>query len=409
MITPTARPGSGRRPWAAVLLAALLAGCGSTAAGSAAPPASTRPSGAASPAPTTSPSAQVDRELACVARLPRDVRIGQTMLVSGTDLARSRGWLDDGLIAGLLVFGHLDAPTAAAFRDATRGARYGGLLAADEEGGQVQRYEALVGSIPSARYQAQSMEPRQVRALYRELGESLTDWGVDMVLAPVADVGHGPGIGSRAYGDDSAVVARYAKAAARGLADAGQIPVVKHFPGHGSSSGDSHDQLVAGPGIDQLRAVDLVPFREILDAVDRAAVMVGHTTIPGYSREPSSQSATTMLGLLRGELGFGGLIVSDALGMAASGTDDQGEALVGFLAAGGDLGIVGPGGSMSGRRAVRAALKSGALSDQRLDEAAARVLAAKRVDPCDVVGGPVPDDVLGPAGSDAPVVNPTRQ
>ena len=76
----------------------------------------------------------------------------------------------------------------------------------------------------------------------------------------------------------------------RGLSDAGRIPVLKHFPGHGSASGDSHDQRVVGPGIDRLRTTDLVPFEKVLDAVPTAAVMVGHTTIPGYSERPSTQA-----------------------------------------------------------------------------------------------------------------------
>ncbi len=118
--------------------------------------------------------------------------------------------------------------------------------------------------------------------------------------------------------------------------------------------------------------------------------MVGHTTIPGYSKEPSSQSRRVIEGLLVDELGFDGLIVSDALGMQAAGAPDQGSALVGFIAAGGDLGIVGPGGSVEGRRALREALEEGTVTPERLNDAAAAVLAAKGIDPCDVAGAPRP-------------------
>lgn len=416
-------PGSPGRAAVAALTATLalgaLTGCGSTArvSGPAAPTTSPTsggdPARALSPAPATAPAegatAPAVDARACVARLPEDVRIGQTMLVTTYDLPRVTDWLRDGLIAGVLANGRLTADSAAAYRAATRDLAYGALLASDEEGGQVQRYAALVGSIPSARSQAATLTPRQVRALYRDLGHRLGAWGVDLVLAPVADVGFGPGIGSRAYSADPLVVGRYARAAARGLSDAGQIPVLKHFPGHGSASGDSHDGVVVGPDISRLRAVDLVPFEQILADQPSAAVMVGHTTIPGYAEQPSSQSRRAIAGLLRGELGFRGLVVSDALGMAASGEDDQGRALVGFLAAGGDLGIVGPYGSVQGRRAVRAALRSGELDERRVDEAAARVLGAKGVDPCAVTSGPTPDGEVTTVPSDPPVVNPTTQ
>ena len=102
-------------------------------------------------------------------------------------------------------------------------------------------------------------------------------------------------------------------------------------------------------------------------------------------------------------------MVSDALGMAASGEDDQGKALVGFLEAGGDLGIIGPYGSVQGRQAVRAALRSGDLDQQRVDEAAGRVLAAKGIDPCQVSRGSLPEATIDAGDPDPPVVNPTAQ
>ena len=332
------------------------------------------------------------------------------MLVTTTDIGRVRPWLDDGLIAGVLSNGRLSAATARALDEATTGTRYGALLAADEEGGQVQRYTDLAGAIPSAQQQAGTMSPAQVRRLYRHHGSALADWGVDLVLAPVVDVGHGPGIGSRSYSDDADVVTEYGTAAAQGYADAGLLPVLKHFPGHGRATGDTHDARAVGPTIEELRAGDLEPFREIPRSVE-VATMVGHTTIPGYSHGPSSQSRTVVEGLLGDELGFDGLVVSDALGMAAAGQPTQGAALVGFLAAGGDLGIVGPGGSVEGRRAVRAALAEGAISTNRLNEAAAAVLAAKGVDPCKVLPNSDREPTRSPVESllpeDDPVVNPT--
>jgi len=350
----------------------------------------------------------VDPVLACVARLPEDVRIGQTMLVTTTDIARVQQWLDDGLIAGILSNGSLTPALAGALDEATTGNEYGALLAADEEGGEVQRYRDVIGPIPSAQRQATTMTPDEVRAMYADHGAALADWGVDLVFAPVVDVGHGPGIGSRSYSGDPKVVTEYGTAAAQGLTEAGLLPVLKHFPGQGSSTGDTHYELSVGPTIDELRGTDLLPFAAIPQEVD-VAVMVGHTTIPGWSDTPSSQSRRVIDGLLVDELGFDGLIISDALGMEASGQPTQGGALVGFVAAGGDLGIVGPGGSVEGRRALRRALEDGTVTQERLDDAAAAVLAAKGIDPCDLAVGPAPGAEESEVPSDPAVLNPTDE
>lgn len=371
-------------------LALLAAGCTATptSAGSSSTPV-TAPSVSVSapptvPSPPAAPSATVDPVLACVGALPEAVRIGQTMLVTTTDVSRVRGWLEDGRIAGILVNGKLAASTAAALRATTSGKanRYGALLAADEEGGGVQRYAGLIGSVPSPQRLAWSMSAERVEALWTRHATALAGWGVDLVLAPVVDVGHGPGIGSRSFSSDPDVVAEYGLAAAEGIAQAGLLPVLKHFPGHGRASGDSHDTAVAGPELDTLREVDLVPFERILDKGPDTGVLVGHTTVPGLTSDPSSQSPKVIDGLLREDLGFDGLVLSDALGMAAAGQPTQGDALVGFLAAGGDLGIVGPYGSVEGRAAVADALEDGRLTWDRVDQAAARVLAAKSLDPC---------------------------
>jgi beta-N-acetylhexosaminidase len=163
-----------------------------------------------------------------------------------------------------------------------------------------------------------------------------------------------------------------------------------------------------GPSIDEVRETELGPFEEVPQAVD-VAVMVGHTTIPGLSEEPSSQSRRVIEGLLIDEVGFDGLIVSDALGMEASGEPTQGGALVGFVAAGGDLGIVGPGGSVEGRRALRKALEDGTVTQERLNDAAAAVLAAKGIDPCEVTGSPATQVEDSDVPTDPAVINPAEE
>ncbi len=324
------------------------------------------------------------RASACVAELPLDVRIGQTMLVITRSPEPVRASLRSGTVAGVLAAGNLTWTRAAAFRKATAGTRHRAILAADEEGGLVQRYRSVIGRLPSAQWQARNLSPAQVRARYRAHGRELRRWGVGMVLAPVADVGHGPGITTRAYSGDPNVVARYAGAAAAGYRDAGLLPVLKHFPGHGRTSADSHTATSWSPRLRTLRAVDLVPYRTLLRD-GRVGVLVAHVQVPGYSGGPSSLSPKVVRGLLRSEYGHRGLVISDGLGMAGTGTT-QGRAQVRFLRAGGDLGIVTAGAVPSVRAAVRAALADGSLTKARLNDVAGRVLRHKKLDPCRLLG-----------------------
>ena len=360
----------------------------SSAAATPSAPVGTPPPKAAPSEAAPGKAALRSAAMSCVARLPQDVRIGQTMLVTTYDLARVAGWLGDGLIAGVLANGAMTERSAGAHRDATTGPRYGALLASDEEGGQVQRYADLIGYDPVRRSSRPGrLTAREVRRLYRRLGTRLADWGVDLVLAPVVDVGLGPGIGSRAYSATrtwSPSTARPPPGVSRRRADTGAQALPRSRPGHRATPTTSGSSV---PTIDELRATDLVPFERDPAAVPRSATMVGHTTIPGYSHGPSSQSPAMIDGLLRDELRLRRTGRQRCPGHGRDRRDDQGDALVGFLEAGGDLGIVGPYGSVEGRRAVRAALADGDLHD-RVDEAAARVLAAKGIDPCKVLPSP---------------------
>lgn len=322
--------------------------------------------------------------------------------------------LKSGEVAGVIASGVLDLSTARAFRRDTRGLPLGAILAADEEGGLVQRYAAVAGVIPSAQDQSATMSTDEVHDLYLEHGRKLRRLGVDMGLAPVVDVGTGAGIGSRSYGADPDVVARYAAAAAAGYRDAGILPVLKHFPGHGRVSQDSHQGLAIGPSLSEVRRVDLVPYEQLLSE-PRTGVLVGHVQTPGLDSGPATFSRAAITGLLREELGFRGIVVSDALGMAGGsqagsspGEWNQGTALVAFIRAGGDLGIVGPGGSREGMREMLSAAREGELKRSQINRVALRVLRLKGVDPCSV-----DESALGSSAGgadepmDEPVVNPT--
>lgn len=256
------------------------------------------------------------------------------------------------------------------------------LVAVDEEGGRVQRIDDLHGAMAGARVQANTMTPAEVTAMAAERGAKLAQLGITMDFAPVVDVSSQPAgavIGSRSYSPDPLRVASYAGAFADGLRQAGILPTLKHFPGHGRAVGNSHSSVAVAPQISDLRRVDLVPYRELL-AAKPAAVMVGHLDVPGLTEPglPSSLSPATYR-LLRDELGFEGLTVTDSLGMAAvSRRFPLTEAVSRALAAGADMTLVPPLTVPALLDYLEGEVQDGRLPMARVDDALAHVLAAKR-------------------------------
>jgi len=184
------------------------------------------------------------------------------------------------------------------------------IVALDDEGGRVQPLEGVLEDLPSAAAMA-TTSVAEVEALARDRGEQLVGLGINTVFAPVVDVGGGAGIGDRSFGDTPEVVTAFAGAYARGLRSAGLLPVLKHFPGHGRASADSHDGPSTTPALDSLRALDLRPY-EVLVAEGPAGVMIGHLDVPGLTPEgvPASLSPDAV-GLLRAGYEFDGLVVTD--------------------------------------------------------------------------------------------------
>jgi beta-N-acetylhexosaminidase len=231
------------------------------------------------------------------------------------------------------------------------------------------------------------MSVDDVRRSAERLGRSLNRLGITMDLAPVADVSSQPRddvIGDRSFSDDPATVGRYAGAFATGLLAGGVTPVLKHFPGHGRASGDSHLQVVTTPPLSSMRRSDLVPYRTLLG--DGAAVMVGHVDVPGLTEPgvPASLSPAA-LRLLRDDLGFDGLVITDDLGGMAAVTSrfDLPDAATRAIAAGVDMVLW----NSSSRLPevvdhLEAAVASGMLPESRVNESVLRILAAKGVDPC---------------------------
>ncbi|MGH3835975.1 MAG: glycoside hydrolase family 3 N-terminal domain-containing protein [Pseudonocardiaceae bacterium] len=350
---------------------------------------STEPAPSLEPAPPSEP-VRCAQESA-IAQLPLRRRLAQLLMV-GVDARGPRealavvtseqvgGIFLAGNATGLLSDGALEQVQAAAVLPVA--------VAVDDEGGRVQRIDTLDGELPSARTMAANLPVQQVYELAVKRGSQLRARGVTVDFAPSVDVSSQPDgavIGNRSFSRDPTIVARYAGAFARGLRDAGVLPVFKHFPGHGRATGDSHRGAVRTPPLTELREVDLLPYRQLLDG-QPAAVMVGHLDVPRLT-EPGTPASLSpaALALLRDQLGFDGLVVTDDLGAMAAVTDrvDLPSAVRQSLAAGVDMALW----ITTDRLAevldhLVQAVAAGSLPESRVNNAVAHVLAAKAVDLC---------------------------
>jgi beta-N-acetylhexosaminidase len=296
-------------------------------------------------------------------------------------------WLLDrvaGGLGGVCLYGSNRGADVQAVASTMHGARPGTLVTLDEEGGDVTRLEAATGSsVPGNAALGAVDDLDLTRAVATAVGGALSAAGVDLDLAPCADANTDPAnpvIGVRSFGADPELVARHTVAFVTGLQGAGVAACVKHFPGHGAVDVDSHLGLPTVPAsLERLRVRELVPFRAAVGA-GAAAVMTGHLRVAALDREPATVSRRILTGLLRDELGFTGAIVTDALDMAGIGGPAEIPAnVVRAVAAGADLCCLGPDNTIELVDACTSALvdavSSGALSEARLQDAAARVTA----------------------------------
>jgi len=269
----------------------------------------------------------------------------------------------------------------AALTAALRAERADVLVAIDEEGGDVTRLDAAGGSsVPGPLGLGVVDDVELTRAVAYATARRLAAAGVTLNLAPVADVNSNPDnpvIGVRSFGADPALGARHVAAAVRGTQEAGVAACAKHFPGHGDTAVDSHLGL---PTVGGDLAAALLPFRAAVHAGARA-VMTGHLRVPGYGDLPATVNPALIAGLLRTDLGYRGVVVSDALEMGGiAGTVGLAEGAVRALLAGVDALCVGGGLADEAvvdqlRDAIVAAVRSGRLPADRLAEAAGRVAA----------------------------------
>lgn len=352
-------------------------------------PAATTTSTTAAAPPTTAGAQPQCRAVDAIAAMGLRERVAQLLMVGVLTADEATAVVRDHHVGGIFLHGSDTAVLDRAVIDGiTAQAPIAPFVAADEEGGRVQRIDDVHGSIPSAREMAATMTPQQVEALGLERGRQMAALGLTMDLAPVVDVSSQADddvIGDRSYSEDPNVVVAYAGAFAEGLRQAGIYPILKHFPGHGRAAGDSHTGASVTPPLDDLRAVDLVPYEQLTGA-RRVGVMLGHLTVPGLT-EPDTPATVSpaAVRLLRDEVGFDGLVMTDDLvGMTAiTARFDLPDAVQAAIAAGVDVALW-----VSTERVgevidhLTGSVESGALSEARVNEAVRRVLVAKGIDPC---------------------------
>jgi beta-N-acetylhexosaminidase len=279
------------------------------------------------------------------------------------------------------------------------------LIAVDQEGGRVERIRDGVAALPSAMAVGATHDPALAERLGTLIGRDLAALGIDVDLAPVADLSLQPCstvVATRSYGDDPARVAELVIAFARGLERGGVAAALKHFPGHGSTSEDSHVALPrVTAGAAELRARDLVPFARAIAERTASIVLTAHVIVDAFDAErPATLSPAVLSGLLRGELGYDGVIATDCLEMdaIANGTGTV-RGAVEALAAGADLLFISHRLELAhaAADAIVRAVNDGEIPLARLQEAHARVHAlrerfARRIPLADAVDEGAPID-----------------
>jgi beta-N-acetylhexosaminidase len=331
----------------AIMLAVMAVGLTACSSGSttSAPSSSTTAAPGTTPATTT--KSQADCNTKYLARFTTRQKLAQLLTVGVTGTADAENVVRTDQVGGLFIGSWTDQALLADHQldQVEAAAKVPLMVTIDEEGGRVSRLQNLIGAVPSARTIAQTMSTDAFYTQSLARGKAMKALGITVDLAPDADVSDEPAdsvIGDRSFSDDPTVVTSYAGTFIRAMHDAGVGTIMKHFPGHGHGSGDSHTGEVHTPPLAQLQNRDLVPFRNLIGS--GAGVMVGHLDVPGLTTPnvPASISPQAMA-LLRHGTGynaapFDGPIMTDDLGGMAAITQrmDIEDAVAAALEAGAD-------------------------------------------------------------------------
>lgn len=358
------------------------------------------PTPAPTPTPTPTPVPQTEEEIlrAYVARMSTEDKIGQLCMFgfSGTSGVSDtfKAILSEYRIGSVILYGQNIVRTngdggfdhcarLTADIRAHNASDIPLLISTDVEGGNVTRFDWPSWPTHAATLGSRN-DTERAREQFAMIGGGLYGVGINTDLAPVMDVARDPMgtfLGKRIISSDADTASEIGSACIGGLHDAGCLSIVKHFPGHGATTQDSHATTpVVTKTLDELRLYELVPFRAAVDA-GADGVMVAHISYPNIDAENiASQSSVLITDVLRGELGFTGVVMSDDFRMAGLRSRYALEdAAVRFILAGGDLILCGANHEYQKQilTGLYAAAQDGRLTEERINESVVRVLAAK--------------------------------
>ncbi len=385
--------------------AVLLAACATpfSASTASALPASTptmltTPTSASLPTATPDPLQAVKaRVVQLMAGMSLEQKLGQLIVVEylGNSYQSSglQYMVTKQYVGGVLyqyVNHNFDAPTntvdglAAFSRQMQQDAQIGLLIGTDQEGGQVNRLQVFHGYLPSAAEMAAKGDPQYAHDQGAQAGKWMAQLGINSDLAPVVDVHtvDPPVLQDRMFGKTPQKVATYAGAYLDGLQENGVAGCLKHFPGLGAISSDPHVGLpTVNRSLDQLKKIDLMPYQLMISKNHPAMIMDTDVLMPAIDPNlPAELSPKAVEGILRGYLGYDGVVITDGLYMhGISERWSLSQAAVLAIAAGNDM-IEGPYTTSqvaSVLTALKQALKSGQITEARVDQAVARILMMK--------------------------------
>jgi beta-N-acetylhexosaminidase len=351
------------------------------------------PADTATPSPSATPSPEIDEVSSIVAKMTLEEKVGQMIMigVDGTTLDQTAVQLIKGRhVGGVIVYKNNLGTTAGSVKliNAMKVANAGNamplLFGVDQEGGKVSRMPADFDTTPDNATVGKSNNADVAKSYGGVLADEISVLGLNLNFAPVLDVNSNPNnpvIGNRSYGATADLVTKMGVAEMKGIQEKGVIPTVKHFPGHGDTSVDSHLALpVVRKTTAQLEKMEWLPFRA---AIENGAdvVMVAHILFPLIdAKAPASFSKVIIGDQLRGTLGFKGVVITDDLTMGAIAKNyGIGNASIQSVLAGSDILLIAH--DYDKMKAVYDQLlksvKEGKISESRIDESVRRILALK--------------------------------
>ena len=321
-----------------------------------------------------------------------DEKIGQLVIlgIEGYRMdERAKAIIQENSVGGVILFGRNveNSQQLLSLINALKAANADKIplfLSVDEEGGIVSRLPKELNKLPTSRRVGDKNNEEAAYKIGEAIGEAVKSFGYNMNFAPVLDINSNPQnpvIGDRSYGPNAAVVSNIGVGVMKGLQRRGVIPVVKHFPGHGDTAVDSHISLpVVNKTLEALMGMELIPFTEAIKQ-GAEAVMVAHIQYNKIdSEKPATLSKTILTDILRKQLGFDGVIITDDLTMGAIVENHGiGEAAITSINAGSDILLVCHGYENGDKvlQALKGAVEEGIISETRLDESVYRILSLK--------------------------------